>query len=395
MTNKLESKTESLITNSMPCLRWPAQSNQSASTAPQSSHGASLALFFHVAKTGGTSLVDWAVRHSRARRRRRRKDHKVAPDERPIWDLVVGGGCAPCYLCAYYSSLLSCDATTACHDPRDVRAAEASPEAWRGRHVFVEIHTPGVAAFYLNFVSPRMPRLRELYRRHERGVALALTALREPIAHVLSCWRFRPPTCGVSRAFPSSVRLCRTFDAWLRTASGLQAGALTAPRPQHAASPAIRPTTTASAESATGPADDEARDASTDSHPNVYTTPNPTSSGMNNPRGCAVRGEAAAELRRFDLLGTTERMAQLIAALRRHLRLPSASNETIGAIRPWAGMAESEHTFYFNESRAVTWQAVSNETRARWLVAAECDRELYLYAGREHSSLCTAVDPSR
>tara|TARA_B110001452_G_scaffold37957_1_gene29044 strand:+ start:166 stop:294 length:129 start_codon:yes stop_codon:yes gene_type:complete len=36
---------------------------------------------------------------------------------------------------------------------------------------------------------------------------------------------------------------------------------------------------------------------------------------------------------------------------------------------PKAGMAESKHTFYFNESRAVTWQAVSNETGARWLAA--------------------------
>ena len=86
-----------------------------------------------------------------------------------------------------------------------------------------------------------------------------------------------------------------------------------------------------------------------------------------------MRGEAEAELRRFDLLGTIERLPQLVAVLRRRLCLPALHKETIDAVRPCggAGMAESEQTFYYNESRAITWDAVGNATRARWFVAAE------------------------
>jgi len=348
----------------MECLQWPVPINHSSSA----NRSSTMVLFLHVAKTGGTSLVDWAHRRSRGARgqkRSRSRQRGQAPpqpdadDEEPFFDKVVRYGCAPCYLCAYFSQLLPCDAAMACSDPMDVKAAEEAPDAWRRKRVFVEFHAPGTSAFYINLISPRLPPLRDLYLRQERGMALALTLLREPVAHMLSCWRFRPPTCGATRAFPSSTRLCRTFDSWLATASGLQAGALTAMPP---------------------PVGDAAINWDEVPWPEVYTTPNPGWYGYNNPRGCSVRAAAEAQLWRFDLLGVTEGLPALIDTLSGRLGIPVRHNATIKVVRPWAAKAENEHSFYYNQSRAVSWDSVGNQTRARWLAAAECDRALYSLA---------------
>ena len=160
------------------------------------------------------------------------------------------------------------------------------------------------------------------------------------------------------------ARLCKTFGgAWRRTASGLQAGALTAPRSLQA----IKPAASTAGAAAGGP------EQTHEPHPNVYTTPQPFLRWDEQPARllrCVARPRrsyvASTCSERQNACLSSSQCSAGASACRHCTKRPSTPSGCGGA-----GMAESEQTFYYNESRAITWDAVGNATRARWFVAAE------------------------
>ena len=180
---------------------------------PQDSRPPKLFVFYHVPKTGGSTVREWILRNAgmRARGLPTRLRGLVRYYE------------AKCFVCLQFSGLLG-DACTA--DER-AKCLQAPPRrgtngffdsvrgTWHtlGLPLAVEFHGP-TAETFVRDVLPRVRALRQLYAKLNGSVVLT-AVVREPVDLLFSSYHMWPPRPSADRVTP--------FPEWVRGGvAGLQ-----------------------------------------------------------------------------------------------------------------------------------------------------------------------------
>ena len=189
----------------------------------------SLLVFYHVPKTGGSSVREWLLRNAGLRSR-----------GLPIrLRGLVRYYEARCFMCLQFGTVFSCPEA----ERRQCRRAPArkgrglfdsARDDWRtAGPLAVEFHGPTGWTF-IQDVLPRMHAVRELYAARNGSVVLA-TLLREPVDLLFSSyhmWPPRPDPSPSTRAAKGSSELARVtpFPEWLRSGvGGLQVALFNSP----------------------------------------------------------------------------------------------------------------------------------------------------------------------
>lgn len=256
--------------------------------------GPSLLLFYHIHRTGGTTLKAWLSQNSAAAPRglAERLDWVIPYHSAKCWMKLYPDvfktrrrACrVDSYVYGNACNGASASRHTACA-PRDAASLD-----WRRLRLAVEFHEHSMPRFW-GGVVPYLPALRAAYAAIN-GTVQTATILREPLAHAISLFRYRPP---YRRSVDSPLRcnrgacgrgaLAYSFAEWIATTPGLQAGWL--------ATRGRFNTATVST----------ARD------------------GFRNSAGCDVAlAQAVDRLRAFDVVGLTPCLPALFRALERRLR---------------------------------------------------------------------------
>lgn len=287
-----------------------------------------LLVFYHVEKTGGSAVMKWLHRMTRAPARLSMlmdfthtscffaMHPALFPDRRKDWDAR--------------------------------RCVTQAPPRWQSSAIAVEFHAYS-AKRYWRVVEPQLAAMRRQYAALN-GTVVTVASFREPMAHALSVYRMWPPQdCGASSqrgprgGCRGQSKHVRSLPAWLPGASALQAGSLTAD--------------------------------------SVVSQRR----GFQNARGCAVLPEALERLGRFDVVGVSECMHGLVTALCEAMGWPCVQDEARLAAALAFALRHTPHGVQpggvlWREARVWSLATLNDSTRALVRRAAECDARLYAAA---------------
>lgn len=307
----------------------------------------SLLLFFHVPKTGGSSVREILLRNAGVRsawNASRRLSAVVR-----FWD-------APCFVCLQFRGFPGCDesltAKCASWKPRVAPPAyfNSSRDDWRTSQVAVEFHG-GSHAFFTSHVLPHVGLLRREYAQLG-GTVVTATVLREPISYLFSSYHMYPPLLPGRRPDGATP-----FPQWVAHAAGLQVG-----------------------------------------HMLNCTAVTPRG-GMHSACGCAeaARTRAMGALARIDVVGLTSCLPSFLDAIEARMRWDpdppqlrlqrraARRSETLEPLhsRPPCGAGHAP----CQSVRRWTWDALNASSRSLTRRVAEaCDAALYAEAARRARS---------
>jgi hypothetical protein len=301
-------------------------------------------MFYHIPKTGGSTVREWLLRNAGIRSPRGSKRRSGA---------VVRYYDASCFFCLQFPRMFS---EVACpialvQECRFRYTTHAAPHGsfdaiksnWREETVAVEFHAAS-ASFFLKHVLPRMTLLRRLYLKHNGTIASA-TLVREPVSFLFSSFHMWPPR-------PEGNSHVTPFTQWVIHARGLQVGFLTTP-----------PCTNMSR--AMG----------------HY--------GVCDCSGAASR-EALGVLARIDIVGVTACLSVFLDAIERAMQMPADTptvrlqrraykgNISAGPMRATPRCSDCSS----KEVLAWTWDALDADARSNTLLSAGCDQQVYHEAVR-------------
>jgi hypothetical protein len=313
-----------------------------AASLPPIASAPSLLLFYHIPKTGGSTIREWLLRNGGARTHiegSRRLSGVVRYYE------------AQCFMCLQFGNELL--GAGACPDNMPTRCDvfwgpkkrlipagfNAQTGDWRtAGPLAVEFHGAS-GPFFMQYVLPAAQRLRRLYHGAAGRCKLA-TVIREPTDLLFSTFYMWPPRIGTSLT---------PFPEWLRTAHGLQAGYLTSPS----------------------------------------CTNSSRGTGLRNLCGCDAVAEASRTLARFDLVGVTSCLSTFLDDVEDAMRFAVDPPLVRLARRAQKGNASAGPMHSVPRctdgcSRERPWtpqnlDAAGLETLAR---AAQCDRPIFRIAAR-------------
>ena len=350
--------------------RAPLQRQPDAAGTPPS-----LLLFYHVPKTGGTTLREWLFKNAGIR----------SPGLRRRLHGFIRYYEANCFMCLQFASVLGGVHPLQCTNKErhgcarqfnttKTRPAGINPLTANWRHagrVAVEFHGP-TERLFTDAILPRADALRRLYERHG-GTCTLLTLSREPVDLLFSTFHMWPPR-------PKGNDFVVPFPAYAQTARGL----LTA------------------------------------SFDRAACRVSSLESGTFNNCACDARSaeRAIAALRRFDYVGLTACLrpyvfsvveallgfppeASAADALRRQSKMGNASNGLIHAqptCNDCSPAAQKRH-------RVWSWEGLNASERAqlRGLIA-QCDDATYaessrlaagLMANASNASECVRAEVAR
>lgn len=163
-----------------------------------------LLIFFHVEKSGGTTIRTVLQRYVTPPRGLPRRLHGY-----------IEYADAPCFMCSAFGARVNNGSSrdsplfgdNACRNaqhrcPGLMLCASAdgpaTPARWHDARIVLEFHA-STTIFYHTHVMPRLGELRRLYAAHGGRVVTA-TLLREPIAHMRSAFLFWPPVNVYARS---------------------------------------------------------------------------------------------------------------------------------------------------------------------------------------------------
>ena len=169
----------------------------------------SLLVFYHVPKTGGSSVREWLLRNAgvRARGLPTRLQGLVRYYE------------SRCFLCLQLHEVLA----AGCPESEALQCGKVAPRRGHGSFdsahgdwrtagaLAVEFHGPSAGTF-VEDVLPRAHALRKLYASRNGSVTLA-TLIREPVDFLFSSYHMWPPRPG-DAGTPTAVRPFATSTGW-------------------------------------------------------------------------------------------------------------------------------------------------------------------------------------
>lgn len=173
-----------------------------------------LIAFYHVPKTGGTSVREWLLRNAgvRARGLPVRLDGYVRYYE------------ARCFICLQLADVLGLTGNDGCDEQTRSQCADQPPNRrpaafdaargdWRTAGTLAaEFHGP-TGEFFTGTVLPHVQQIRRVYARLN-GSCVFATLVRDPIDFVFSSYHMWPPRIAPDRVL--------AFPEWVTTAAGLQ-----------------------------------------------------------------------------------------------------------------------------------------------------------------------------
>ena len=310
-------------------------------TAPARSPPKAL-FFYHVPKTGGSTVREWLLRNAGVRSPRGAQKR---------FSGIVRYYEAVCFVCLQFGHLLGPEAGAVCTAgaKRKCHAYKLHPngafdfnveEGWRGAQVAVEFHGSS-DRFFMAHVLPRMSAFQQLYAEHN-GTCASAVLVREPVGFLFSNYYMWPP-----RPHPTDNSIVSPFPRWLSTAAGLQSGFLTVP----------------------------------------FCTNSSRATGQRSFCGCggSKARQAVSALKRFDIVGLTSCMPSFFDAVERRIGLGADTamvrlqrramkgNASLGPMRAMPRCAECVR----EGALAWKWDTLDEDTRTSTQAVARCDAGLY------------------
>ena len=326
--------------------------------APRCNPAPALLLWSHIEKTGGTTLKGWLAHNALSTPR--------GMPQRLDYSIEYSG--AHCLLALFPDVFPSrrhernCNVAPHVLDNR-VKAPTLAVDQldWRRLRLAVEFHDVSHSLFWTH-VAPNLDALLARYRALN-GSLVTATLLRDPLAYLISVFRYFPPVVA-ARPREGGLRngSLVPFASWVRHADGLQLGRFAlndrAPYSWHgircfAMSTAIRHRT-----------------------------------GFFNRRGCVDLTAVLANLRAFDIVGVTSCLPAVFAAIEHRLGMAPVDSAACQSRRMREANGHLLHISPRGASRTfrsqlvnVTWAHLNHSTRRLALeVVRKCDARLYEHA---------------
>ena len=362
-----------------------------------------LLLVYHVPKTGGSSFLQWL--HNQLL--------NAEPESRPV-DFIAGYTAAPKFVDSHFLKLvdmrperrnggpkrLNCTdvqprtrkgsriptgvrpiTTNECVKARDVDYEPRGGLQWAvSQRIALEFHSPSLAPF-LKHVLPRMHLLKAAFEQ-QCGSAIALTLVREPVSFVFSFYHMWPPridprtrahSCGRTLVSMAPCIVEPFPDSYMQRTRELQSVYFALRRdatrnPDHDLHLQRRGAQMTTAEQALG-------------------------------RCGAVEGPLGAleTLKLFDVVGRTDRLAQLVRSLQQ-MRATASTLDFVPNVRKqtvWSFGPSKEH---YHQAQRWTWAQINASTQDELRTITACDAKLYEAAsarGPEEDQLAAAWASAR